>query len=497
MTKLVKWQFFSMISRFAAMGIGILQSIFVVRYLSTAEYGLVGLVTSLGSVVGILLHLGLVSGTIREIAANEDVREKFQIFVTSFFIRLSVAVLLSLVLFFSAPLVARKFYSHPEIAFPIRIFAVTLFVQSVQGIFDAVLSGFKRFKQLFVFQVAIALVSLALYIPLILKFGFYGYFWAMLGLAIIHSFALFVLAIDCFSKQFGYLAFPLKQFPALVQKLFRNLGWNRLIVYGKRIFSVGFSIYIVKILFTLWEKFGPLALGRVVSASDLGIFNFGLFFATKLMTASDAVTAVNLPVFSESFVDGLEKFRQEFDSNFKKIFAFITFSAATAVFWSPELFYIVVGSKYNATLPLVPWLVVAFWCYSFVNIINSSILIPAKMTRDMIVSYLILLVGTAVSFFVLPDGLYAMAYAMFLGSDLALLWQAFALLRYPGISIFRRETVVLMIISIPLFALYLVFSSLVFKALFFIVIFLAFAYFVDRFGILKFSRVCELINKRL
>lgn len=497
MTYLVKWQVLSMISRFAAMGIGILQSIFVVRYLTTAEYGLVGLVTSVGGVVGIILHLGLVSGTTREIAAGENVREKFRVFVTALVIRLGVATLLSLVLFFSAPFVAREFYAHPEIALPLRVFALVLFIQSVQGIFDAVLSGFQRFKQLFVFQVVIALISLALYVPLILKVGFYGYFWAMLVLAFVHSLALLVLALNCFSEKLGYEVAPVRVLPSLFGELGRKMALQKLVVYGKRIFSVGFSIYIVKILFVLWEKFGPLALGRTVSAADLGIYNFGLFFATKLMTASDAVTVVNLPVFSESFVADKEKFQKEFIFNFEKMFAFITFAAAAATFWSPELFYLIVGQKYNAALPFIPWLVGAFWCYSFVNIINSSILIPAKMNWNMIISYLLLLVGTVIGFFAFSDGLYAMAYASLLGAGLALVWQVLALVRYLGINIFSWRNIILALIAVPLFVFYLSFSALGFKLLFFVFIMFVFVYFVDNFGILKLRRVWEVICQQV
>ncbi len=57
MSNFLTWQVASLISRFTAMGLGIVQGIFVVRYLTTAEYGLVGLVTSIGATIGILLKL--------------------------------------------------------------------------------------------------------------------------------------------------------------------------------------------------------------------------------------------------------------------------------------------------------------------------------------------------------------------------------------------------------------------------------------------------------
>src|SRR3989304_7392973 len=100
MKELSKWQVISFISRGVAMALGIVQSFFIVRLLSVAEYGIVQLAASIGGAFGIYQHLGLASGSTREISAAKDDTEIFKIFVTSVVIRYLVSIPLAVGLWF-------------------------------------------------------------------------------------------------------------------------------------------------------------------------------------------------------------------------------------------------------------------------------------------------------------------------------------------------------------------------------------------------------------
>jgi len=514
MTHLVKWQLISMISRFAAMGAGIAQGIFVVRLLSTTDYGLVGVVTAIGSLAGILMHLGLVSGATREIAAAGK-KETFKIFISALLARMAIALPIFLVLFFGASPIASKVYDHPEVTNAVRLYAVILLIQAPQGIFNAALSGLKRFKSVFIFQVVIALTSLAIYVPLIWKLQFYGYFWAMLALAGVHTGILFFLTARCFYNFNAFL--PAGQRNPKSKGLGFGISATEVKTNLRRIFSVGLSLYLVKIIFTLWQRFGPLVLGRTASAAEVGIFNFALFYSTKLMTASDAITDVNLPVFSGKFLDGLDEFKTTFLANFQKIYAFITLTAISAIYWSPELVRLVVGHKYNSSLRLIPWLIGAFWCYSFINIIKSSLMIPAKLNRDMVISYLLLLIGTVGGFYISRHSelwpkanqslvgvsepapnwfrgsplnpLQSMALGMLAGGVLALAYQWHTIHRTLNLNILTRHSLALVISLIPLTVPYCLSFNLGIKTAVFATVLFLFAYLSNHFQIITWKQV--------
>lgn len=448
MSTFLTWQLASLISRFAAMGLGIIQGIFIVRYLSEADYGLVGLVVSIGATVSILLHLGLVSGATREISAAEDKEEASQIFFSALFFRFLAAVPLSLLLFLGSGWLATEFYQQPAIEPALKLFTIIILVETSQGICNAALSGLQRFKNIFILQVAIAVVSLCFYIPLVYLFKLNGYFMAMLGLVAVNTISLWVLTARAFKGNF-YL-------PRLRQV------WSFL----KPILAIGLPIYVVKIIFTYWNRLGPLYLGKLATAAELGVFNFGLFYATKLIAASDAITAVNLPVFTKVFSSEREKFAEQFLKNYAQVYALIAVAAVSALYWSKELVRLVVGHKYDQSLMLIPFLLVGFWGYSHLNILKSSIMVPAKMKLQMIVSYGLLFIFTLGGFLVLNgkfDYLMAMALAMALGGIVSLAFSWGAIWARLKFSVFDKVDVLVTLTLVPLLLVWKVSESLGFK----------------------------------
>jgi len=71
---LLKWQSISFLSRLVAMIIGIIQSIYIVNFLSQSDYGSVQVVLGIASIVGASQAFGLTSGSTREISGAKDRR---------------------------------------------------------------------------------------------------------------------------------------------------------------------------------------------------------------------------------------------------------------------------------------------------------------------------------------------------------------------------------------------------------------------------------------
>lgn len=401
MISLEKWQFISFLSRGVAMGLGIIQSFVILRILSVSDWGIAQLAVSIGASLGIYQHLGLASASNREIAAVEKDTKVFKIFFTTVSIRYLVTIPLSVGLFILAPKISAS-YGFEELVLLLRLYSIVLLIQGVQAILNAVISGTKRFRELFIFQGAIALASVIVYIPLVYFYGVIGYFIAMVILESIKSISLLVIALKPYLKN---IKLPTKK---------------EFISIFKDLFSLGLTIYVVKILVINWEKSGTNLLGFTQNAELLGIYAFSLLYAKKLMHVSDAVTDVNLPVFSKQFVDNKSQFKKLFATNFNKIFSIIVFFAMSAVFWAPELISILIGgNKYDSAIPLIFPMVFAFIFFSLINVIKSSVFIPAVLKKEMIIGFLILVFGTFGTYLVAKNfvlTINAMSLAMLLGS---------------------------------------------------------------------------------
>ncbi len=434
MKSLLKWQVISFISRGLAMAVGIAQSIVIVRILSVGEYGLITLATSIGGAFGIYQHLGLASGSTREISSAKDNKEVFEIFLTSVVIRYFVTIPLAVILFFLSEYIAVTQYGNTALVAPLKLFAFVLLIQGVQSIFNSVISGTQKFKQLFTYQVAIAVAGLFIYIPLIYLYRVNGFFYSLILFNILASLSLGVMALG-----------PLKGSFARPKKA----DFARLL---KDILSISLAIYVVKIIVTYWQKSGPLLLGVSYSPEEIGLFGFALLYATKLMAVSDSVTDINLPVLSKKFVENIEEFKSLFIGNFDKIFVFIVFAAITAVFWVRDIFHLLIGSeKYDGSFPFVMPLVFAFIFYSVVNIVMSSILVPAKMVKEMIAGFLFMLVSTVGFYFAFRPmwgGLVTMAYAMTFGVFVSLVLLALLSFKKLGFSFLRLKHAILIIVGL-------------------------------------------------
>lgn len=464
MRPLVRLQAFSLISRLLAVLLGLIQTFVIVRVLSVSEWGIVQLALSIGGAFGIYQHLGLASGSTREISFAKDPKEIFKIFFTTVIIRYSVTLPIFVFLFFFSQKIALNQYKNPALILPLKLYALGILVEAVQSILNAVVSGTQRFKQLFIYQVATAVMSITLYVPLVYYYKINGYFYALFAFEFLTSVIMAFVAFKPYWKDF---CFPSK---ADLKRLLKDL------------LSISLGIYVVKIIYTWWEKSGTLLLGLNLSPEMVAFFSFALLYGKKLLLVSDAVTTVNLPVLSKEYSNNLAEFKSLFMSNFNKLYALILGLGFGIIFWAREFFSILVGStKYDPALPLVLPLVFAFVFYSFMNIIESSVLVPAKKVLNMIISFALML-GVTVGFYFLfrfkMDPLVCMSYGVSLGGFVGFFLMVILTKKELDFSVIQPNHILLLIqaisISLPFMlenlglkvALFLIFLLLYTKAVF-------------------------------
>jgi len=412
------------------MAIGLVQGFVIAAVLTKAEWGIVQLAVSIGGALGIYQHLGLASASTREISAAKKDGDVFKIFLTSALIRYMVTLPIAFGLFFLAKDIAVNLYKNADLILPLKIYGITLLFQGMQSLLNSVISGTKRFKQLFVYQAVIACVSLVTYLPLIYFYRINGYFYAFILFNIICSISLTFIA---FGPLKGKMALPSK-------KEFK--------LFLKDIFSISIAIYLMKIIYTNWEKLGTNSLGLFNSSETIATYAFALLYAKKLLSISDSVTDVSLPVLSQKYVDNLDEFKELFSKNFNKLFCLILFVGTFAAYWAPFVIRLFVGNKYDDSFILIPPMMLAFVIYSYANIINASVLIPAKMTKAMIASFALLVIGTGGFFlaFRAQIGLLeSMSWGMALGSLLALIYMLFAIAKKLSFSFFNIDHVAILL----------------------------------------------------
>jgi Na+-driven multidrug efflux pump len=438
-----KWTIISIISRFSAVAIGMVQSIIIAKLLTVDSYGLLNIVMGIGASLGVYQNLGISSGSTREIAGAKDKDEAFKIFITSLAIRYIISIPLALGLFFFAKQIASSMNGREEIIFPLQLFAITMVIQSLQSVLNSVIQGFKKFKFLFVFQILIAFVSLAIYLPLIFKFEFLGYFYA---LVLFNLLSTLVLAAYSYKLFLGGMNFPTKK---EFKEIFRS------------IFKIGIFIYLMKIIDTQWHKLQPFLLGFVVSDYKIGLFSFALLISSKISTVSDAITDVSLPSMTSVYEKSQETFKKTYLNGSLFASVIILFSVVALILFKYEIFLIVdylfsflgkesLTSKYGGAFAFIDPLAIAFWGYSQLNLVRSGFSVPAKKLMGSFVSYLALFGLTYLFYSTLnfiPDVVLKLSVSMAVSSCLSYAILIIFAKREAGFWLITIEEILLILIS--------------------------------------------------
>lgn len=399
---LAKTQIFSLITKAVTTALGIIQSVIVVRLLSRGEFGLVGLVMSIGGVIGVSQHLGIVDGAIREIAVLKSRREIGKVFWVSHLVRQIVTVPLSVGLFLLSGIVAVKIYHRPDIIPYIQIFAASLILQGLQDVLGATLTGIKKFVSLYVVQIVTATINIFVFAYLTWRFGITGFFWAII---ITTTVMVTMYAIIIFRELKGDLALP--TLPDIRQ-------------YGRRVLRIGVYMYIARIFFVVWQRLPLLLLGAVLSADDLGDLNISLTFGSKLTIIAMALSEVNLSWMSTLFAGKRHEFEQVVTRNMHRVLVVMLSLALVMLFFTPEILQYIIGSQYMNAEPLILVMTLAFFLYSLTDIGTSSVFVPADKPKYRAYVYGLMTITTAVLIFILKAGSSLMAtYAVLAGAAAA------------------------------------------------------------------------------
>lgn len=406
-----KWTVLSIASRFSTEIVGLIQSLLIVKFLSIESYGLLNVVMGLGASLGVYQNLGISSGSTREIAAAENKKEAAKVFFASLAVRYLISLPIAIGLFIFAKRIAISLDDSSEIILPLQLFAVTMVIQSLQSTLGSIIQGFKQFKFLFSFQIIRAVLSIVVYIPLIISFGFLGYFYALVVFNIIATLIPLFYCIKLMGSDFVTPSF--KEFKRIL----------------KSVFKIGVYVYVMKIIDTQWYRLQPFLLKYVTTDYQIGVFSFALLIASKLGAVSDAITDVTLPSMTSVY----ERSKEEFKTVFLKGSTFANILLTTAVvililfkaeaFWFIDLIFSPLGKepltiKYAGAFIYIDILAIGFWSYSQLNLIRSAFSVPAKKLQGSFFAYILLFTLTYVFYlaFNISDPIWKLSFAMALAS---------------------------------------------------------------------------------
>ncbi|MEK4629459.1 MAG: lipopolysaccharide biosynthesis protein [Solibacillus sp.] len=390
------WKF---MEQSGAQAIQFLVSIILARLLLPEEYGKYILVFIFISIAGVIVQSGFNIALVQK----KDVDEVD--FSSVFYLNLSIASFLYVILFFTAPFIA-AFFDDLELSEVLRLLSITLFLGVFVSIQNTIIVRNMQFKKLFVSSLGAVLISGI--VGIILAYNYFG-IWALVWQHLTYQLMLMIV-----------LFFTVKWRPKLL------FSFKRI----KTLFSFGWKLLVSGLIDVVSTNLLNLLVGKLFNPAILSFYSKGNQFPNMIVSnINGSIQSVMLPTLSKQ-QDNRPRMKEIVRRTIKtSSFIIFPMMVGLAVIAEP-LIQLLLTEKW---LPTVPFLqifcaIYALWPIHTANLqaINalgrSDIFLKLEILKTTV--HLVILIIT------IQFGIYVMALGVLFSGILAALFNA-----YPNVQL--------------------------------------------------------------
>ena len=386
----LKGVFWSSVERFSVQVVQMLVMLVIARLLLPKDFGLIGMLAIFIAVAQSLVDSGFSQALIRKQDRTEEDNS------TVFYFNIFVSVLIYLILFLIAPLVA-EFYNEPQLGPLMRALCLTIVINSFSIVQRAIYTAAVDFKIQSKATLAAAVVSGVISISLALN----GYgVWTLVWQQLISSGISTLL-------------------------LWRYSNWRPKLLYSwqsfRDMFSFGSKLMVSGLIDTIYNNIYQLVIGKLFSASSLGHYSQATTVASiPSSNITNIIQRVTYPVLS-IIQDDNDRLRE----NYRKLLrmaAFVVFPMMCGLAGiSRPLVRLLIGVQWDfaATL-LIPICFNIMW-YP-IHAMNLNLL-QVKGRSDLFLRLEIIkkIIGFGILAVSIPFGLIFMCYSQIATSIMCLI----------------------------------------------------------------------------
>lgn len=266
--KTISGLFWSFSDLVANQGIQFIIQVILARLLVPKDFGIIGMITVFIAISQSFIDSGFTNALIRE----KELSQKD--YSTVFYFNLFMAILIYVILFFSAGAIG-KFFAEPQLIAIVKVIGLVLIINSFGLIQRTMLTKNINFKTQTKINVISSIVSgIIAVVFAYIGFGVWSLVIKTLVMQLIQS-----LLLCMYNRWIPSLVFSMDSF--------------------KRFFGFGWKLLVSGLINTLYNNLYYLIIGKVFSASDLGYYtNAQKLRDTASQSISTSVQKVGYPVLS-------------------------------------------------------------------------------------------------------------------------------------------------------------------------------------------------------
>ncbi len=339
-----KWSFLDNVGKYGGQFV---IGIILTRLLTPEDFGLIGMIT-----IFIVIGQSLTNSGFGQALIQKKDADKTD-FSTVFYFNLLASSTIYLIIFLSAPLIA-KFYNEPELITLIKVICLSFVIDATGRIHQVHLEKKLDFKSPSIIGVTSVFVSGAVSITMAyLNFGV----WALVANTVIRS--------TTASIMFWIIS-----------------GWRPLITFSqkslKTLFMFGSKILVAGLMQSFFHNIYYLIIGRFFSAQSLGYYTRAATFKDMpVNTLTVIIQKVTFPVFS-TIQDDDSKLIPGYTKAIRLLLAVVMPFMVMIFITSKPLINIVLGEKWLPVVPYLKVMVLYGWIYVLYTINNQIITVKGR-----------------------------------------------------------------------------------------------------------------------
>lgn len=387
--KTLRGTLWSSIERFSVQAVSFIVIIIMARILTPDDYGLVGMLTIFIAISQSLVDSGFSNALIRKQDRDETDNS------TVFYFNIAVGIILYLILFFSAPLIA-KFYKEPLLIPITRVISLSVLINSFVVVQRAILTSSIDFKTQAKASLIAAIISGC--VGIWMAYNGYGV-WSIVCYQLVNL-TVNALLLWILSKWRPRWLYSWKSF--------------------RELFGFGSKLALSGVIDTIYNNIYLIVIGKVFSASDLGYYTRASQFAQfPSANFTGIISRVTYPILCTLQGD-ITRLRDVY-RRFLRLSAFIVFPlmiglAAVA----RPLLLLLLGEKWAFSIILLQIICFSMMWYP-IHAINLNLL-QVQGRSDLFLKLEIIkkIIGVSILCITVPMGLIAMCVGAIISSILCL-----------------------------------------------------------------------------
>ena len=331
------------------LGLGLIFTISLARYFGDVGFGKYSFAIAFTSLFAILLDLGFNQLTIREVARNKTLVEKYMANI------LVIKVLLS-ILFIILIVIAINLMNYPpDTKIIVYIFGAYLILKSFSQFFRAIFHAFEKMEYNSLLSIIEKIVIVS--IGLILLFLGYNLI-QVVSVYLIGGIVNVILSVFVTIKKFTVLKF--------------EVDFN----FWKSSFISAIPISLTVVFVGIYDKIDTIMLSMIIGDEPVGWYNAAYLLVGSLSVIPGVFLGAIYPVLSRFYVSSIESLKLTYEKSFRYLFIIGFPIGIGTTLLADKIIFLIYGDEFIYSiiaLQILIWMFVITCCDWIMGIVLQSI----------------------------------------------------------------------------------------------------------------------------